>query len=1200
MRYLFAIILYLMMGVGFGQDEDTFFWYHDCNIDDCADWSFGNGALEFGTPWEEIDINFECTTDGPAGPYNQWAGGSGDGSAASAMNSTTSANGLIIVDSDLFGANANYDANWVENCWFSTVTPVNCIDHPYVSISLETRYRCWDNGGSDDSEKCLIEISRDGINWPDINSWDEASGTVDYGGGADLIASRKEVFPGYGTSNESDNPSLLGFDITEAAGGQETVYIRFRWSGTWGYSWEIDDIKLCDGNDIDECGVCGGYGSSCIGCTDDTACNYDMTATFDDGSCAGIPDGDCDCDGNFLDECGVCGGGGIPEGECDCDGNVLDECGVCGGSGIAEGDCDCDGNIIDECSVCGGDGTSCEVLFLEDFSNGFDGVNGNGAWTTSDNANDSLWIWVSPDNTGFYQNGDSTGVSHPGGEYSTNIGSLESGTPDNGWMIFDNDFYNTPISEGYRDTNGSLTSPMINFTNDGSVILSWDQYFRYCCYPYAPIYVDVTNDGGMTWTTFDGHGTFIEAANSASANPLPTTLDISGVAAYSDSVQFRFSYMQAPETGTGYSHYYWGIDDVLVTSSNCTDEIACNYNPSASYDDGFCVYEDECGVCGGDNSSCAGCDGVANSGLVNDECGVCDGDGVVDEACDCDGNQLDDCGVCGGDNSSCGGCTDASACNYDPNALFDDGSCLENDECGVCGGEGISEGACDCLGNVLNECGVCGGSDIIDVDFGDGVIIPDDQSQCFGSQLSVTGFNEETVISDANNDIVNLFMNFEHSYMGDLLITLTCPNGQSLVVHEQGGGGTYLGVPVDIDTQPNDPGIGWDYWWEPGATNGTWADNAGGTLPSGSYESVQPFTNLNGCPLNGTWEVEVCDLWASDNGSIFNWSLETSLYNESCDCEGNILDECGVCGGSGIPAEDCDCEGNQLDVIGVCGGDCNDDDNGNGVCDELEVYGCTYPDALNFNEEATADDGSCIYEEFDLDAVYDSGYTDGVESVICPEISSCPSDLNGDSIVGMPDLLIFLSSYGTVCEVDEDLGLTPITDDNIHAAVDLWLADEETAVDTYGHISDWDVSSVTFMSGLFNNANSFNSDISSWDVSNVTAMEVMFENADNFESDLSSWDVSNVNTMRFMFQGADHFNSDLSSWDVSNVTDMTWMFKNVAYFNSDLSSWDVSSVTNMDAMFDGAEALSEENKCLIHTSFSSNSAWPYDWSVYCD
>ena len=39
-----------------------------------------------------------------------------------------------------------------------------------------------------------------------------------------------------------------------------------------------------------------------------------------------------------------------------------------------------------------------------------------------------------------------------------------------------------------------------------------------------------------------------------------------------------------------------------------------------------CTCLDACGVCGGDNSSCAGCDGVPHSGKALDECGVCGGD----------------------------------------------------------------------------------------------------------------------------------------------------------------------------------------------------------------------------------------------------------------------------------------------------------------------------------------------------------------------------------------------------------------------------------------------------------------------------------------------------------------------------------------------------------------------------------------------
>ena len=83
-----------------------------------------------------------------------------------------------------------------------------------------------------------------------------------------------------------------------------------------------------------------------------------------------------------------------------------------------------------------------------------------------------------------------------------------------------------------------------------------------------------------------------------------------------------------------------------------------------------------------------------------------------------------------------------------------------------------------------------------------------------------------------------------------------------------------------------------------------------------------------------------------------------------CDCDGNVVDECGVCGGSGIPEGDCDCDGNVVDECGVCGGsgipegacdcdgntaadgydcdgNCLADADGDGVCDEFEVAGCT-------------------------------------------------------------------------------------------------------------------------------------------------------------------------------------------------------------------------------------------------------------------
>jgi surface protein len=58
--------------------------------------------------------------------------------------------------------------------------------------------------------------------------------------------------------------------------------------------------------------------------------------------------------------------------------------------------------------------------------------------------------------------------------------------------------------------------------------------------------------------------------------------------------------------------------------------------------------------------------------------------------------------------------------------------------------------------------------------------------------------------------------------------------------------------------------------------------------------------------------------------------------------------------------------------------------------------------------------------------------------------------------------------------------VTQISQENIQSAVDAWLLDSVSTEAIYGHISDWDVSSVTSMYEMFDNASSFNGDISSW------------------------------------------------------------------------------------------------------------------------
>jgi surface protein len=151
------------------------------------------------------------------------------------------------------------------------------------------------------------------------------------------------------------------------------------------------------------------------------------------------------------------------------------------------------------------------------------------------------------------------------------------------------------------------------------------------------------------------------------------------------------------------------------------------------------------------------------------------------------------------------------------------------------------------------------------------------------------------------------------------------------------------------------------------------------------------------------------------------------------------------------------------------------------------------------------------------------------------------------------------------------------TGDELKAAVGEWNAggDRKTGVsERFGRrIGKWDVSHVTDMSSMFNNATKFNDDLSGWDTSKVTEMSDMFAGATAFDGDLSGWDMSSVTNMCYMFHSATAFNCDVSRWDTSSVTDMNHMFNGASVFNGDLSQWDVSSVTDMHRMFQNAPAF---------------------------
>ena len=170
----------------------------------------------------------------------------------------------------------------------------------------------------------------------------------------------------------------------------------------------------------------------------------------------------------------------------------------------------------------------------------------------------------------------------------------------------------------------------------------------------------------------------------------------------------------------------------------------------------------------------------------------------------------------------------------------------------------------------------------------DSLALPDGTGASYVSSVYYDEFNPNQTLQNAS-DLKRIFVNMEHSWMRDLEISITCPSGKSIILnHHPGntGGEVFLGEPNELDEAlPTPiPGVGYEYNWTSTATNPNWIDYANqylpGTLPAGDYQPYEPFTNLVGCPLNGEWQIEVKDLWASDNGFIFAWGLEfdPSLY----------------------------------------------------------------------------------------------------------------------------------------------------------------------------------------------------------------------------------------------------------------------------------------------------------------------------------
>lgn len=171
-------------------------------------------------------------------------------------------------------------------------------------------------------------------------------------------------------------------------------------------------------------------------------------------------------------------------------------------------------------------------------------------------------------------------------------------------------------------------------------------------------------------------------------------------------------------------------------------------------------------------------------------------------------------------------------------------------------------------------------------------ILPDGSGVSYHTTVQVIGFPDGLTITSPT-DIQQVCLVMEHSFLGDLTVSLSCPGGQQVVLFDGnggGGGGTYLGSPDDTGTGV--PGTGAQYCFantaawatlldEDAAGNHVTAGNPPGeSMTPGTYTSEGSFNGWNGCDLNGGWTVTITDHLAIDDGYIFSWwiVIDPALY----------------------------------------------------------------------------------------------------------------------------------------------------------------------------------------------------------------------------------------------------------------------------------------------------------------------------------
>ena len=350
--------------------------------------------------------------------------------------------------------------------------------------------------------------------------------------------------------------------------------------------------------------------------------------------------------------------------------------------------------------------------------------------------------------------------------------------------------------------------------------------------------------------------------------------------------------------------------DLAIENCNpdlgCTDPTACNYSPEAITDNGSCL-------------------------------------------------QFDDCGVCGGDNSSCTGCTDPVACNYDAEATIEDGSCIDGTGITVAVGGGSWDGEIGWSLDLNGEVLASGGAGTVTACLPEGCFtlsMTDSYGDGWNGAIYTLSAADGTVIATGDLDTAQ---QGDGSTQGSDVVQIgvdscglgctdaTACNYDPAAIIDDGScifGGEGLTVTILTDNYP-------------GETTWSLTDVSGTVVASGgpyATQAVEEVTQV--CVAPGCYTFTINDSF----GDGICCAYGTGLYTVSS--QGTVL----ATGGEFTNTESTEfCLGSGFGCTDETA--CNYDAEAttdDGSCDFASCLGCTDAEACNYNPDATVDDGSCV------------------------------------------------------------------------------------------------------------------------------------------------------------------------------------------------------------------------------------------------